>query len=163
MTDRLGHSAYIDHAATAARAKLHPGEWLCAGSYENGNSAEKAARRIRTGETGSYARIGVFAATVRPADGFPEVWVRYLRAPGQPAKPLDMRPIEEVAAPRVALSGDAGRFQALVSSALARYASGEDVATERCTWHDPVRVAADIEAMAGLRRLRQFRKAGGAA
>lgn len=73
-------------------------------------------------------------------------------------QPRDLRPICDVAAERANRSEDPERFRACVAHAVTAVQKGADLAT---AWWDPVnpvRLAAEIEALAGLRRLRASRK-----
>ncbi|MGC4947797.1 hypothetical protein ACLQ2N_16570 [Streptomyces sp. DT224] len=61
--------------------------------------------------------------------------------------------IREVAFLRVAASDDPEWFLRAMSLALSVESRGADLATAAWTTADPVRAAAEIEALAGLRRL----------
>ncbi|MFC7791299.1 hypothetical protein [Streptomyces cinereoruber] len=156
--------ARVRHAEVAEEARLYPGTWITAGHYETRSAANKAVRGVRSGEIRAYRPQGAYAAVVQMVDGRPGIAVRYA---GHPATPrLDMRTVEEVYVPRAGRSENPDAFRAHVAHALDRYASGEDLATEAWTHGDPIRLAAEIEALAGLRRLRLFRQnaqSGGAA
>ncbi|MEC3995248.1 hypothetical protein VSR01_17565 [Actinacidiphila sp. DG2A-62] len=70
----------------------------------------------------------------------------------------DTRLIGDVAEPRVRLSDDPRWFRTCMARALAVVDQGEDLATAVWTAVDPVQTAAEIEALAGLRRLCSTRK-----
>ncbi|MFJ6014537.1 hypothetical protein [Streptomyces sp. NPDC092952] len=71
---------------------------------------------------------------------------------------LNRQPVGEIAWMRVASSGEPERFRACMARTLTALDQGEDIATAAWTAADPVRLAAEIEAMAGLRRLSIFQK-----
>lgn len=68
------------------------------------------------------------------------------------------RPVEDVAATRIAASSHPARYRACIQDALAAMGRGQDLGNARWTTTDPVRVAAEIEALAGARRLAHIRK-----
>jgi rRNA maturation protein Nop10 len=70
-----------------------------------------------------------------------------------PALLRDARPLRTVAAPRVARSESPRRFKTGMARTLAAVEQGEDLATAVWTAVDPVHTAAEIEALAGVRRL----------
>ncbi|WP_019548519.1 hypothetical protein [Streptomyces sulphureus] len=72
--------------------------------------------------------------------------------------PRDQRPIDVVALRRADTSEHPERFLALLDAATAALRNGKDLATAWWSNADPVRVAAEIEALAGARRLNTFRK-----
>ncbi|NDK24728.1 hypothetical protein FSY75_09605 [Streptomyces sp. TR1341] len=71
---------------------------------------------------------------------------------------LTQQPVGEVASMRVASSEAPDHFRACMARTLTALDQGDDVATAAWTAADPVRLAAEIEAMAGVRRLNIFRK-----
>lgn len=66
--------------------------------------------------------------------------------------------VGEVAWMRVASSDEPERFRVCMARALTALDRGDDIATAAWTAADPVRLAAEIEALAGIRRLNVFRK-----
>ncbi|MFJ7592461.1 hypothetical protein ACIQZO_34850 [Streptomyces sp. NPDC097617] len=109
-------------------------------------SARKAA--VYLAETGA-AHGAVFGggdsdAAVTPAPA-PKAAIRVL--------PRDPRPIGVVAEPRIAASDQPEWFRARLSDALKAVERGDDPATAAWTATDRVGLAAEIEALAGLRRL----------
>ncbi|MEU1815214.1 hypothetical protein ABZ543_08445 [Streptomyces roseifaciens] len=75
---------------------------------------------------------------------------------GDPTR--DPRPVGELAQAREELSEQPERFRSCLSAAFGDLAAGEDLATAAWTADDPVRLAAEIEALAGRRRLENLRK-----
>ena len=71
---------------------------------------------------------------------------------------LSRQPVVDVAWLRVASSEDPDRFRACMEQTLTAVERGADVAGAPWSAADPVRLAAEIEAMAGVRRLNIFRK-----
>ncbi|WNI31452.1 hypothetical protein [Streptomyces sp. ITFR-6] len=71
---------------------------------------------------------------------------------------LNQLPVGDVAWLRVASSSEPERFRACMARTLTAIAQGDDVATSAWNATAPVRLAAEIEAMAGIRRLNCFRK-----
>jgi hypothetical protein len=61
--------------------------------------------------------------------------------------------IVALAQPRVAKSTQPERFLRQVRDTVTRSRAGEEIATAAWTMRDPVALAAEIEALAGLRRL----------
>ncbi|UQA95730.1 hypothetical protein [Streptomyces halobius] len=72
--------------------------------------------------------------------------------------PRDQRPIDDVAWLRVASNEESDRYCAVLNQAMADIDDGADLATAPWSAADPVRLAAEIEALAGARRLNTFRK-----
>ncbi|MFE0766132.1 hypothetical protein [Streptomyces smyrnaeus] len=72
--------------------------------------------------------------------------------------PRDQRPVDVVAVRRADASEHPDRFLALLDAATAALLNGSDLAAACWSNADPVRVAAEIEALAGARRLSTFRK-----
>lgn len=72
--------------------------------------------------------------------------------------PRDLRSVPDVARVRVELSDEPERFQRLLGRSVTALDQGADLATAAWTAADPVALAAEIEALAGLRRLNTFRK-----
>jgi hypothetical protein len=70
----------------------------------------------------------------------------------------DTRRIGDVARARVRLSDDPKWFRTCMARTLSVVDQGEDLATAVWTAVDPVHTAAEIEALAGLRRLSSTRK-----
>ncbi|MEU2487129.1 hypothetical protein ABZ593_21280 [Streptomyces sp. NPDC012617] len=65
----------------------------------------------------------------------------------------DRRPLPEVAAPRIERSADPVGFRAHLVRSTAAVCRGEDLATAAWTADNPLQLAAEIEALAGARRL----------
>lgn len=65
----------------------------------------------------------------------------------------DLASISEVGSQRVALSASPQRFRNWLTDTLAAVARGEDPATAPWSPTDTVRIAAEIEALAGIRRI----------
>ncbi|MFD6935306.1 hypothetical protein ACFWAP_03990 [Streptomyces goshikiensis] len=115
-------------------------------------SARKAA--VWLAELGA-ARAGESGdVSVAPAAGAEPLEASAQRASDR-CLAYDARPIGVVAAERVEQSTQPARFRACMSEALKAYKAGEDLATARRCLDDPLKVAAEIEALAGLRRLAQ--------
>jgi hypothetical protein len=72
--------------------------------------------------------------------------------------PRDQRPIAHVAWLRIASSERPDWYRAVLSKAMAAIDDGADLATAPWSADDPVRLAAEIEALAGARRLNSYRK-----
>lgn len=72
--------------------------------------------------------------------------------------PRDLRTPAEVAWMRIAESEDPVKFQTVLGRASAALTAGSDMATAAWTVDDPVRTAAEIEALAAARRLNSCRK-----
>ncbi|MCX4550535.1 MULTISPECIES: hypothetical protein [unclassified Streptomyces] len=68
------------------------------------------------------------------------------------------RPIGDLAWMRIASSAEPERFRACMARTLTALGQGDDIATKAWRAGDPVRLAAEIEALAGVRRLNSFRK-----
>lgn len=77
--------------------------------------------------------------------------------PDLPVLPHE-RFIAEAAWMRVASSENADHFLRSMRSALSAVARGADPATAAWNADDPIRLAAEIEVLAGLRRLASLRK-----
>ncbi|MFF4292196.1 hypothetical protein ACFY0N_00900 [Streptomyces vinaceus] len=95
----------------------------------------------------------VAAAPIVPVPLQPE---KQRKAPPQ----RDTRPIGVVAQGRIAQSTRPSRFQRLLSDSLAAVQAGEDLATAAFDMEDPLKLAAEVEALAGLRRRTQIKKEG---
>ncbi|MCX5326365.1 hypothetical protein [Streptomyces sp. NBC_00120] len=74
--------------------------------------------------------------------------------------PRDLRSPAEVAWMRIAESTNPDYFQAVLGETTAALEKGSDLAVEAWTADDPVRLAAEIESLAGARRINTFRKDG---
>ncbi|KPI33377.1 hypothetical protein OV450_1465 [Actinobacteria bacterium OV450] len=114
-------------------------------------SGRKAA--VHLAELG--ARLAAESDSSRPAPA-PIVPVdiqpkKTRKLPGQ----RDLRPIGVVAQARIAQSTRPSRFQRILSDALKAHKDGEDLATAAIDMTDPLKLAAEIEALAGLRRRAQ--------
>ncbi|MFI9026386.1 hypothetical protein [Streptomyces sp. NPDC053560] len=72
--------------------------------------------------------------------------------------PRDVRSVPDVAKARIALSEDPEAFQRLMRRSMTALNRGADLATAAWTAADPVALAAEIEALAGLRRLNTCRE-----
>ncbi|WP_433856743.1 hypothetical protein [Streptomyces kronopolitis] len=72
--------------------------------------------------------------------------------------PRDLRSPADVAWMRVAESTAPERFLTVLGETAAALEEGADLATAAWTPDDPVRLAAEIEALAGARRLNTSRK-----
>ncbi|MFZ3595122.1 hypothetical protein [Streptomyces sp. BH104] len=72
--------------------------------------------------------------------------------------PRDLRSPAEVAWLRAAESEDPDRYLAVIGRTVAALEAGADIATQARTPHDPTDAAAEIEALAGARRLNTCRK-----
>lgn len=72
--------------------------------------------------------------------------------------PRDLRTPAEVAWMRIAESDDPVKFQTVLGRASAALTAGSDMATAAWTVDDPVKIAAEIEALAAARRLNSCRK-----
>ncbi|WP_432001541.1 hypothetical protein [Streptomyces sioyaensis] len=59
---------------------------------------------------------------------------------------------------RVAASGDPGRFMAVLDRTTAALEDGTDLVAAPWSAADPVQLAAEIEALAGARRLNSIRR-----
>ncbi|WP_284576642.1 hypothetical protein [Streptomyces sp. 2P-4] len=71
---------------------------------------------------------------------------------------LNRRPIGDVAEPRLLLSDNPGWFMTCMNRVIVDFERGEDPATAGWTAVDPIKCAAEIEALAGIRRLAHFRE-----
>lgn len=71
---------------------------------------------------------------------------------------LNGRPIGDVAGPRVQLSDNPRWFRTCMARALADIDRGEDLTTTKWPCGDPIKCAAEIEAVTGLRRLATFQE-----
>lgn len=70
----------------------------------------------------------------------------------------DARPIGTLARRRVRSSSEPLRFRTCMARTLAELDRGEDLATAVWTPVDPVKTAAEIEALAGVRRINMPRR-----
>ncbi|WP_434593482.1 hypothetical protein [Streptomyces sp. A5-4] len=158
MTTTSKPPVYNDHATAAEHARAVPGKWVLLGNYQSETGADATARQIRRGAKSAYLPAGAFQASIRHDTGI-SIWVRFVGDPAAPAVPLcDRRPIGLVASQRVELSENPQRFRTSLSRTLTAIDRGEDLATAGWTAVDPVHTAAEIEALAGLRRLHAPRK-----
>lgn len=158
MTAPKNPPVYNDHQAIAEHARACPGRWVSAGLYQSGSGAEGTARKVRKGET-AYEPAGAYEAMVRRENGI-EVLVRYIADTIPTPIPLidDRRPLARVAEPRMKRSADPTKFRTAMARTLTAVVGGEDLAGARWTADDPIQLAAEIEVLAGVRRLNAFRK-----
>ncbi|MBT2453331.1 hypothetical protein [Streptomyces sp. ISL-86] len=147
-----------------------------AAQYLGRHGHDEAARLIeeelgrRAGERWSGRKAAVWLAEVgaalvagtfneQPAPGRQTPVVEQPPAPKKARRlPKDTRPVGVVAHARIQISDNPRRFQAGVARTLTAIDQGEDPATAGWTAVDPVKTAAEIEALAGLRRLSDTRK-----
>ncbi|MEU6929035.1 hypothetical protein AB0A05_07705 [Streptomyces sp. NPDC046374] len=110
-------------------------------------SARKAAVYLAERGAARAAEFGGDAPDIQPVAPPP--------APPKAIRdmPRDPRPIGVVAEARIAASDQPARFRACMSDALKAVERGDDPATAAWTATDRVGLAAEIEALAGLRRL----------
>ncbi|WP_086777050.1 hypothetical protein [Streptomyces griseus] len=161
MTARRTDRIYVDHAAVALAASTRPGEWIRAGAYKTARGAEATASHARDGGLSAYEPAGYYQATVAEEDEGPVLWVRYVGAEGARLQALvvvDKRPVAEVAQKRTRCSDQPARFVTRLQHTLTQVRQGEDVTAAAWDASDPIQLAAEIEALAGLRRLSAFRK-----
>ncbi|MFI0827192.1 hypothetical protein ACH4Q7_22365 [Streptomyces roseolus] len=142
-----------DHVETAAQAMLHPGKWVSAGRYLSESGAATAARKARSGDITAYAPAGLFEAKVRHDGNVIELWVRFNEEAARGRLRPDGRPVAQVARPRIESSDDPEWFELVMVSSQQECCDGQDLATARLDLSDPIRLAAEIEALAGCRRL----------
>lgn len=154
MTAAKNPPVYNDHQTAAEHARACPGEWVWGGNYQTAKGADSTARQVRRGAKPVYEPSGAFQAVVRNEAGH-SLWIRYA-ADAQKAirrDVTDCRPVGQVAEPRRCRSGQPEKFQACMARALTAVKGGADLATSVWTAVDPVKTAAEIEALAALRRL----------
>lgn|GEM_PF-3457345 len=75
----------VDHVATAAHLRAHPGEWLPVGEYRSAISADSTAREIRTGferrpgrPPSPYLPRGAFEARMDKTEFGVQITARYV-------------------------------------------------------------------------------------
>ncbi|WP_439082151.1 hypothetical protein [Streptomyces sp. WL006] len=144
---------YHSHQAIAERARACPGEWVWGGTYQTVSGASMTARKASRGERPAYEPAGAYQAVVR-RDPRPALWVRFVGDAQNAARfdVIDCRPVSQVARSRRLQSEQPAKFQMCMSRALAAIKGGADLATAAWAADDPVKTAAEIEALAGLRR-----------
>ncbi|MGW6393054.1 hypothetical protein ACWFR1_21665 [Streptomyces sp. NPDC055103] len=154
MTAAKNPLVYNDHRTTAEHARACPGEWVWGGNYQTVGGADATARQIRRGAKVAYEPAGAYQAVVRH-DPAPALWVRFVGSAENAARldVIDCRSVGQVARPRRCRSAQPEKFQACMARALIAVKDGADLATSVWTAVDPVKTAAEIEALAGLRRL----------
>jgi len=81
----LSKRRHVDHAATAARLRAQPGEWLPVGEYRSSASADSIAREIRSGyerrpgrPVSPYAPRGSFEARMDLTEFGVQITARYV-------------------------------------------------------------------------------------
>ncbi|MFD3608968.1 hypothetical protein ACFWXA_13005 [Streptomyces atroolivaceus] len=154
MTAPKNPPVYNDHETTAEHARACPGEWVWGGNYQTANGANATARQVRRGAKPAYEPAGAYQAVVKNDAGH-TLYVRYATEAQKTARVdvSDCRPVGQVAASRRCRSEQPEKFQACMALALTAVKGGADLATSVWTAVDPVKTAAEIEALAGLRRL----------
>lgn len=144
---------YHNHQAIAARARACPGDWVWGGNYQTLSGANMTARKVSRGERPAYKPAGAYQAVVRRGPG-PALWVRFVGDAETAARfdVIDCRPVGQVARSRRFQSEQPAKFQVCMARALAAIRGGADLATAAWVADDPIKTAAEIEALAGLRR-----------
>ncbi|MFD3978362.1 hypothetical protein ACFWR6_07215 [Streptomyces griseus] len=116
------------------------GEWYSCDRWTN-----------RCGHVDDYATVLVEHRARQQAIEDAETRAAYGTS-GAPDLTRDSRPVRDVAARRIAASSDPICFEAAMVRTAAALGRGEDPATAAWTAVDPVRTAAEIEALAARRR-----------
>ncbi|MFJ9114433.1 hypothetical protein ACIRJO_02670 [Streptomyces sp. NPDC102394] len=71
-----------DHQHAADQARQMPGQWVLAGTYSSGASAQHAVRQVRTGERmPAYRPAGSFQARTELTQDGADLWVCYVADP----------------------------------------------------------------------------------
>lgn len=86
----------INHTEIAAQLRTQPGVWSTVGEYPSSDSAESAARRIRTSYNARmYAPAGAFEARTERTEFGAQVIARYVGTPARKPKGSTIQPMRD--------------------------------------------------------------------